>query len=175
MNASWCIATIAVGVLTLGRYCHHGADGARILAMMPIAAKSHWNVVDSVLQTLVARGHHVTAITPFPKKSPVANYTDVDMSRLMPSGVSVPWDTVMGECSVHNNLPFLSGRHKDMCRTVYEHDEFWRLITTNKQGIHIFLFFYFFNTAVCFYCVMPTAYYCCNVLCTRENPSVLYI
>nr|ATN96014.1 UDP-glucuronosyl transferase 342A2 [Aphis gossypii] len=137
MNASWCIVTIAVGVLTLGRYCHHGADGARILAMMPIAAKSHWNVVDSVLQTLVARGHHVTAITPFPKKSRVANYTEVDMSGLMPSGMSVPWDTVMGECSVHNNLPFLSGRHKDMCRTVYEHDEFWRIITTTKFDLFI--------------------------------------
>jgi hypothetical protein len=131
------MATVAVGVLTLGRY-YGGADGARILAMMPIAAKSHWNVVDSVLQTLVARGHHVTAITPFPKNRPVANYTEVDMSRLVPSGVSVPWDTVMGECSAHNNLPFLSGRHKDMCRTVYEHDEFWRTIETNKQGTHVF-------------------------------------
>lgn len=131
MNASWCIAMIAVSVLTSVRH-YHTADGARILAMMPIAAKSHWNVVDSVLQTLVARGHHVTAITPFPKKSPVANYTELDMSSLMPSGVSVPWDTVLGECSVHNNLPFLSGRHKDMCRAVYEHDEFWSIIRTNK-------------------------------------------
>eukprot|EP00102_Acyrthosiphon_pisum_P002681 XP_001944335.2 PREDICTED: UDP-glucuronosyltransferase 2C1 [Acyrthosiphon pisum] len=138
MNASWCIAMIAVSVLTSsGRLHYHAADGARILAMMPIAAKSHWNVVDSVLQTLVARGHHVTAITPFPKKSPVANYTELDMSRLMPSGVSVPWDTVLGECSVHNNLPFLSGRHKDMCRVVYEHDEFWRIIETNKYDLFI--------------------------------------
>uniref|UniRef100_A0A2H8TKY0 UDP-glucuronosyltransferase n=1 Tax=Melanaphis sacchari TaxID=742174 RepID=A0A2H8TKY0_9HEMI len=136
MNASWCIATVAVGLLTLGQY-YHSADGARILAMMPIAAKSHWNVVDSVLQTLVARGHQVTAITPFPKKSPITNYTEVDMSGLVPSGVAVPWDTVMGECSAHNNLPFLSGRHKDMCRTVYEHDEFWRVIKTNKFDLFI--------------------------------------
>lgn len=143
MIGSWCITLMAVGVLTSGRY-YHAADGARILAMMPIAAKSHWNVVDSVLQTLVARGHHVTAITPFPKKSPVANYTEVDTSRLMPSGVSVPWDNVMGECSEHNNLPFLSGRHKDMCRALYEYDEFWQVIETNKQDVHIIIYIVIF-------------------------------
>lgn len=123
--AFWCLLV----VLTLVR---HYADTAQILAFMPIAAKSHWNVVDSVLQTLVTGGHNVTAVTPFPKKNPVANYTEVDMSRLVPSGVSVPWDTVMGECSVANNLPFLSGRHRLMCKTVYEHDEFWRAIDSNK-------------------------------------------
>ncbi|XP_015379251.1 PREDICTED: uncharacterized protein LOC107173289 [Diuraphis noxia] len=139
IGSYYCITLMLVGILTSGRY-YHAADSARILAVMPIAAKSHWNVVDSVLQTLVARGHHVTAITPFPKKSPVANYTEVDMSRLMPSGVSVPWDKVMGECSVHNNLPFLSSRHKDMCRTMYEYDEFWSAIKTNKQGVHIIIY-----------------------------------
>lgn len=108
------------------------ADGARVLAMLPLAAKSHWNVLDSVLQTLVARGHDVTAVTPFLKDRPVANYTEVDTSRLTPSGVSVPWDVIMGECSVANNLPYLSGRHRLMCTKVYEHAEFWRVLETAK-------------------------------------------
>lgn len=108
------------------------ADGAHVLAMMPLAAKSHWNVMDAVLQTLVARGHNVTAVTPFPKNRPVANYTEVDTSRLTPSGVSVPWDFIMGETSVANNLPYLSGRHRLMCAKVYEHAEFWRVLETTK-------------------------------------------
>lgn len=115
--------------LTLGQY---RVDGAQVLAMLPFAAKSHWNVVDSVLQTLVARGHNVTAITPFLKEKPVANYTEVDISRLVPSGVSAPWDMIMGECSVADNLPFLSGRHRQMCETIYEHERFWSTIRSNK-------------------------------------------
>lgn len=114
--------------LALRRY----ADSAQILAFMPIAAKSHWNVVDVVLQTLVARGHNVTAITPFVKNKTVKNYTEVDTSQLVPSGVSVPWDKVMGECSVANNLPFLSGQHRLMCKTVFENEEFWRVVKSNK-------------------------------------------
>lgn len=108
------------------------ADGANVLAMLPIAAKSHWNVLDSVLQTLVARGHNVTAVTPFLKDAPIANYTEVDTSRLTPSGVSMPWDMVMGETTVANNLPYLSGRHRLTCAKVYEHAEFWRVIETTK-------------------------------------------
>lgn len=108
------------------------ADGAHVLALLPLAAKSHWNVLDSVLQTLVARGHSVTAVTPFLKGTPVANYTEVDTSRLTPSGVSMPWDKIMGESSVANNLPYLSGRHRLMCAKVYEHAEFWRVLETTK-------------------------------------------
>lgn len=107
-------------------------DSAEILAFMPIAAKSHWNVVDSVLQILVARGHSVTAITPFLKKKPVANYTEVDMSQLVPSGVSMPWDTVMGKCSVANNLPHLSDVHRSMCTSVFENEEFWHVVKSKK-------------------------------------------
>lgn len=108
------------------------AHGAQILSLMPIAAKSHWNVVDAVLQTLVARGHNVTAVTPFPKRRKVANYTEVDVSRLIPSGIGVPWEKVIDERTVANNIPYLSGAHRHMCKTVFEHDQFWHAIETNK-------------------------------------------
>lgn len=126
MNTFWCLLCLS---LTLGQYY---ADCAQILAFLPLAAKSHWNVLDVVLQTLVARGHNVTAITPFPKTKPVANYTELDTSSLVPSGISVPWDKIMGECSVANNLPFLSGRHRYMCETIFAHEGFWQTINTNK-------------------------------------------
>lgn len=108
------------------------ADGAQILALLPMAAKSHWNVMDVVLQTLVSRGHNITAVTPFIKAKSVANYTEVDMSQLLPSGVSMSWDKLLGECSGVNNLPFLSGRHRLTCKTVFEHEEFWRVIKSHK-------------------------------------------
>lgn len=106
---------------------------AQILAMLPIAAKSHWNVLDAVLQTLVAGGHNVTAVTPFLKNKPITNYTEVDMSRLVPSGFEMSWEKVMGEKSVANNLPFLSSNHRHMCKTVFENENFWRVIESHKQ------------------------------------------
>lgn len=117
-----------VCALTLDQY---HADSAQILAMLPFAAKSHWNVVDAVLQTLVASGHNVTAITPFIKYRTVTNYTEVDISQLTPLGVSVPWDFIM-ENSEANNLPFLSGRHQLTCNKLFEYDQFWHIIKSNK-------------------------------------------
>lgn len=107
------------------------ADSAQILSKLPFAAKSHWNVVDVVLQTLVASGHNVTATTPLIKNRPVANYTEVGISQLTPLGVSVPWDVIM-ESSEANNLPFLSGRHKVTCNKLFEYEKFWRIIKSNK-------------------------------------------
>lgn len=125
-NAIWW----TVCALTLARY--HVTDSAQILAMLPFPAKSHWNVVDAVLQTLVARGHNVTVVTPFVKNKRVANYTEVDVSWLLPSGVSVPWDIIMGPSSEANNLPFLSSRHRLTCEKLFEHEPFWRVIESNK-------------------------------------------
>lgn len=128
MNAAVWYAVVCAW--TVGR-CHY-AHSAQILSLMPIAAKSHWNVVDAVLQTLVARGHNVTAVTPFPKGRNVVNYTEVDVSRLIPSGIGVPWEKVIDERTVANNIPYLSGAHRHMCKTVFEHDRFWHAIESNK-------------------------------------------
>lgn len=51
--------------------------GAQIFSIMPIYGRSHWNVLDAVLQTLVSAGHNVTVVTPFIKKEKIANYTQV--------------------------------------------------------------------------------------------------
>lgn len=125
-----------VCALILGR--NDQTHSAQILAMLPIAAKSHWNVLDAVLQTLVAGGHNVTAVTPFLKNKPITNYTEVDMSKLIPSNIGLPWEKVMGEKSVANNLPFLSSKHRDMCKTVFENENFWRVIKSNKQESFFF-------------------------------------
>jgi len=119
----------AICTLSLGQYC---VKGAQILAILPISAKSHWNVMDAVLQTLVAHGHNVTAVTPFLKTKSITNYTEVDTSQLTPSGVSMAWSHVMNEGSKANCLPYLSSRHRLTCTKVFEHDEFWRILKSNK-------------------------------------------
>lgn len=55
---------------------------AQILSVLPLFGHSHWNVIDSVLQTLVSNGHNVTAITPFMKKQKINNYTEVKVIKI---------------------------------------------------------------------------------------------
>lgn len=128
MNIIW---HFVYALTCMGQFYKH-ANGAQILALMPIVAKSHWNVMDSVLQTLVARGHNVTVLTPFLKKKPIANYTELDISDIEQPRIGVSWDTIIGECSVANNLPFLSQLHRHTCKTVFENDKLWRVIKSNK-------------------------------------------
>lgn len=66
----------------------YAVNGANILGVFPINGRSHWVIYESVMKALAARGHNVTVITAFPQKTPVANYTDIDVSGSFPSIVN---------------------------------------------------------------------------------------
>jgi glucuronosyltransferase len=56
----------------------HGAHGAKILGIFPLPGKSHFTVSSALLKELANKGHQVTVLSPFPEKSPIPNYTDID-------------------------------------------------------------------------------------------------
>lgn len=64
------------------------SNAANILGVFPIPGRSHWVVYESLMKALVARGHNVTVITAFPQKSPLVNYTEIDVSKSFPSVVN---------------------------------------------------------------------------------------
>lgn len=54
------------------------ADSYRILFLAPFPVPSHWLWLDHFVQELLARGHHVTALTSFRTKAPASsNYTEL--------------------------------------------------------------------------------------------------
>jgi glucuronosyltransferase len=55
----------------------NGAYGAKILAFFSAAVPSHMALKSALLRELASRGHHVTAVSPFPEKVPISNYTDI--------------------------------------------------------------------------------------------------
>jgi glucuronosyltransferase len=65
--------------LLLSIFVAHEAHGARILAIFPLPAKSHFAVSSALLKELANRGHQVTVLSPFPEKSPIPNYTDIEI------------------------------------------------------------------------------------------------
>lgn len=64
------------------------SESARILAIVPFNGRSHFIVMEPLFLALAGRGHDVTVVSSFPQKSPVQNYHDIDMSRVMPSAVN---------------------------------------------------------------------------------------
>jgi glucuronosyltransferase len=56
----------------------YGVHAARILGIFPIPGRSHFTFCGTIMKELASRGHQVTVLSPFPQKSPIPNYTDID-------------------------------------------------------------------------------------------------
>lgn len=57
-------------------------EGARILAVLPLFARSHHTFSQPLLKALVRAGHEVVVYSPFPLEKPFPNYTDVFMDNV---------------------------------------------------------------------------------------------
>jgi hypothetical protein len=66
--------------LLLSIFFAHRAHGAKILGIFPLPGKSHFIVSSVLLKELANRGHQVTVFSPFPEKSPITNYTNIDIT-----------------------------------------------------------------------------------------------
>lgn len=69
-------------------------DAAEILAISPIASGSHWTFMSSVLDVLLDRGHKVTVVTAYRRKTPHENYTHIDISGSVQIAVGSAWQVV---------------------------------------------------------------------------------
>jgi glucuronosyltransferase len=58
--------------------CLYATEGARILGIFPMPAKSHMIVHSALMKELARRGHEVTVFSPFPEKSSIPNFTDIE-------------------------------------------------------------------------------------------------
>ncbi|XP_050442565.1 UDP-glucosyltransferase 2-like [Adelges cooleyi] len=113
-------------------------NAAEILAVSPIAAASHWNVMSSVLEALVARGHKITVVSPFPRKTPHENYTHVDISKYVPFAIAQPWDKVIGVFKPPTAcLKFLNENQQHTCETTYNLPEFRQVLQSKRFDVVI--------------------------------------
>lgn len=59
------------------------SSGARILAILPTYATSHFRMMQPLLFQLADSGHHVTVLSFYPLSEPRPNYTDIDLSSVL--------------------------------------------------------------------------------------------
>ncbi|XP_043467681.1 UDP-glucosyltransferase 2-like [Leptopilina heterotoma] len=76
--ASLCLSiimTIITSVIIKSNNC----DGARILGLFPLNAKSHFILGEQIMKILAKNGHQVDVVSHFPQKEPVLNYRDLSL------------------------------------------------------------------------------------------------
>lgn len=128
-----CLLWILLGLVTTDTI-----NAARILAITPIAGASHWNVMSSVLEVLLNRGHSITVATPFLRKIPHENYTEIDLSKRIPLAIGSPWKTVVGvykppvAC-----LKFLNDVQLTTCRATFDHPDLQRALHAGHYDLVI--------------------------------------
>uniref|UniRef100_A0A2H8TVL7 UDP-glucuronosyltransferase 2B7 n=1 Tax=Melanaphis sacchari TaxID=742174 RepID=A0A2H8TVL7_9HEMI len=128
-----CLLWIFIGLITT-----YTINAAKILAFTPIAGASHWNVMSSVLEVLLNRGHSITVVTPFLRKIPHENYTEIDISKLVPLAIGSSWKTVIevykppSEC-----LKFLNDVHLKTCNSIFDHPNLQRALHVGHYDLVI--------------------------------------
>lgn len=94
----------------------------RILAIEPIAGKSHWNFMKGILRALTDHGHHVTVFTPFPEGNRV-NYTEIDLSKeivpITSSDVDFEHKIFFENVAI---IEFVHISSRNTCKTIYENE-----------------------------------------------------
>ncbi|XP_050095496.1 UDP-glycosyltransferase UGT5-like [Anopheles aquasalis] len=99
-----CVLFVAVIAATR---LQSGTDGARILSVNVFPGRSHWVMISAILEELLSRGHEVTVITNYARKTPHPNYTEIVISPIYDFwGKSVKVDSLydLTEISVHSML-----------------------------------------------------------------------
>lgn len=62
------------------------SGGLKILGIFPTIGKSHFFTGEGIMKALHSAGHEVTVLSPFPQKKPMANWTDIDIPKLLEIG-----------------------------------------------------------------------------------------
>ncbi|XP_050433228.1 UDP-glucosyltransferase 2-like isoform X8 [Adelges cooleyi] len=107
-------------------------DGAKILAVEPVALKSHWNFFHPLLKTLSTR-HQVTVLTPFPTGNNV-NYTEFDTSQCLPMHVAQDLNTSMDVFgSPEKAVSITYKTNRNFCNALYKMKSIHHILDGTEQ------------------------------------------
>ncbi|GJQ84872.1 hypothetical protein Trydic_g18400, partial [Trypoxylus dichotomus] len=70
-------------LLVIAQSAHNG-DSANILAIAPLGARSHYNIMEKLLRKLAVRGHEVDVVTHFPSRTPTPRYNEFSVRGSLP-------------------------------------------------------------------------------------------
>ena len=59
------------------------ANSFKVVSILPFASNSHFAIGSAITKSLLNDGNQVTVISPYPKKKPVPNHRDIDVSSVL--------------------------------------------------------------------------------------------
>ncbi|XP_078037069.1 UDP-glucosyltransferase 2 [Augochlora pura] len=115
-------------------------DGARILGVFPFPGKSHYYIYEPLLKRLAEKGHEVVAVSYFPQKTPLPNFTDVDISSVMPETTGALSFQTLGDRTshLHDINLFFEYCGLMICEPTFQHPEIQRIIKS-KEKFDVFI------------------------------------
>ncbi|XP_046678525.1 UDP-glycosyltransferase UGT5-like isoform X1 [Homalodisca vitripennis] len=117
------------------------AHPARILAILPMIAKSHHILFHSVLKSLVSKGHHVTSYTTIPLAKPLNNYTEIFLENIVSAEKAISADQLKVVLNLSpiafSTMLFKEGRR--IIEKTFENNKIQELIKSKEHFDLIFL------------------------------------
>ncbi|XP_020718418.1 UDP-glycosyltransferase UGT5 isoform X1 [Bombus terrestris] len=108
-------------------------NGARILVLFPHQAKSHYIVFEPLLKKLAENGHQVVSVNFFPQKTPLPNFTDIDISSSLPSLVGTKTVPNSFKASKWEVLRAVLNRGAPSCDSVLNHPALKKLLRSKEK------------------------------------------
>jgi hypothetical protein len=96
---------------------------ARILAIFPVAAKSHFTIGAAIAKSLNDAGHHITFVSPFPWNETSANYTILDSRFDSPVFVDESDIDSISSQTTQSLIQFLAGIEEKHCHDILKMEE----------------------------------------------------
>ncbi|KAF0755321.1 UDP-glucuronosyltransferase 2B17-like, partial [Aphis craccivora] len=135
-NLKW-YQYILLDVVSVVLITYASVDALQILAIEHIAAKSHWNFMSAVLQSLSENGHNVTVYTPFPVGNQ-SNYTEISLE--LPSQIGMDAVDLLNMFEKPTDMiPLIINMTRDFCNIAYEQNEIQELLNSDKSNYDIFI------------------------------------
>ncbi|XP_071454147.1 UDP-glycosyltransferase UGT5-like [Hetaerina americana] len=103
------------------------SSSANILALFPLASRSHNNIFSTITKALAQKGHHFTVITSQPIDSPPPNYRQIDIYHVV--GHHLSSFNTTNQLGVLEMIGGLKGMCLDVCREVMKQEEVMSLVT----------------------------------------------
>lgn len=110
------------------------SHSAKILGVFPTMAKSHFIVGSALMKGLAERGHDVSVISPFPQKTPLKNYRDIDTPGVI-EATKVLMDSIidMSNQGIFDSLINLFGMGLKLTNLTFQEPEVQKLLNSKEQ------------------------------------------
>lgn len=110
---------------------------AKILAFLPVPAKSHHIVFRPLLEELAHRGHQLTVVSPFPVEKPVSNITDIYIHTQAEDVLKTKFtfemlEKLMSRTPIVSPLPFWFFMY-DICSELFQLPKVVELIQSHEN------------------------------------------